>query len=76
MSAVRSPSTGSPGVRRRRADGRGARHRPPGRPGLTNRQVAQRVHLSPHTVTYHLRRICGKLGIRSRIELARHVYDG
>ncbi|MFJ2647963.1 LuxR C-terminal-related transcriptional regulator [Streptomyces sp. NPDC087420] len=43
--------------------------------GLTNRQVAQRVHLSPHTVNYYLRRIYGKLGIRSRIELARHLHD-
>ena len=43
--------------------------------GLTNRQVAQRVRLSPHTVNYYLRRIYGKLGIRSRVELARHVHD-
>ncbi|MFB7292244.1 LuxR C-terminal-related transcriptional regulator [Actinacidiphila glaucinigra] len=43
--------------------------------GLTNRQVAQRVHLSPHTVNYYLRRIYRKLGIRSRIELARRLPD-
>ncbi|MFF4755419.1 LuxR C-terminal-related transcriptional regulator [Streptomyces sp. NPDC002514] len=43
--------------------------------GLTNRQVAQRVHLSPHTVNYYLRRIYRKLGIRSRIELARRIAD-
>ncbi|MFJ1598205.1 LuxR C-terminal-related transcriptional regulator [Streptomyces sp. NPDC088261] len=43
--------------------------------GLTNRQVAQHVHLSPHTVNYYLRRIYGKLGIRSRVELARHIHD-
>ncbi|GHE95997.1 helix-turn-helix transcriptional regulator [Streptomyces fumanus] len=43
--------------------------------GLTNRQVAQRVHLSPHTVNYHLRRIYGKLDIRSRVALARYVHD-
>ncbi|NUQ99865.1 MAG: helix-turn-helix transcriptional regulator, partial [Streptomyces sp.] len=43
--------------------------------GLTNRQVAQRVHLSPHTVNYYLRRIYGKLGIRSRVALARYVHD-
>lgn len=40
--------------------------------GLTNRQVAERVFLSPHTVNYYLRRIFGKLGIRSRVELARY----
>ncbi|WP_331764705.1 LuxR family transcriptional regulator [Streptomyces anthocyanicus] len=43
--------------------------------GLTNRKVAQRVHLSPHTVNYYLRRIYRKLGIRSRIELARRLPD-
>jgi DNA-binding CsgD family transcriptional regulator len=39
--------------------------------GMTNRQVANRVCLSPHTVNYHLRRIFRKLDIRSRVELAR-----
>ncbi|MEV4807752.1 LuxR C-terminal-related transcriptional regulator [Nonomuraea sp. NPDC049421] len=39
--------------------------------GLTNQQIASRVSRSPHTVNYHLRRIFKKLGIRSRIELAR-----
>jgi DNA-binding CsgD family transcriptional regulator len=43
--------------------------------GLTNRQVAQRVHLSPHTVNYYLRRIYTKLGIHSRVALARYVHD-
>jgi DNA-binding CsgD family transcriptional regulator len=37
---------------------------------LTNRQIAQRVFLSPHTVNYYLRRIFKKLGINSRVELA------
>jgi DNA-binding CsgD family transcriptional regulator len=37
---------------------------------LTNRQVATRVFLSPHTVNYHLRTIFHKLGIASRIQLA------
>lgn len=40
--------------------------------GLTNRQVARRVSLSPHTVNYHLRAVFRKLGIRTRVELARH----
>jgi ATP/maltotriose-dependent transcriptional regulator MalT len=39
--------------------------------GLTNRQIAKRVYLSPHTVNYHLRQIFRKLGITSRVELAR-----
>jgi len=37
---------------------------------LTNRQIAHRVFLSPHTVNYHLRQIFRKLGINSRVELA------
>ncbi|MFF3330848.1 LuxR C-terminal-related transcriptional regulator [Streptomyces sp. NPDC002888] len=38
--------------------------------GLTNRQIATRVFLSPHTINYYLRRIFRKLGIASRVELA------
>jgi DNA-binding NarL/FixJ family response regulator len=39
--------------------------------GGTNRQVAEQLFLSPHTVNSHLRHAFSKLGIRSRIELAR-----
>jgi DNA-binding CsgD family transcriptional regulator len=39
--------------------------------GMTNRQIAKRVHLSAHTVNYHLRKIYRKLGINTRVELAR-----
>ncbi|QKW32427.1 AAA family ATPase (plasmid) [Nocardiopsis flavescens] len=42
--------------------------------GLTNRQVAGRMFLSPHTVGFHLRQIYRKLGIHSRVDLARHVH--
>ncbi|GAA4559697.1 helix-turn-helix transcriptional regulator [Planotetraspora kaengkrachanensis] len=38
---------------------------------LTNRQVAAQMFLSPHTVSTHLRHVFGKLGIASRVELAR-----
>ncbi|MGH8903761.1 MAG: helix-turn-helix transcriptional regulator [Egibacteraceae bacterium] len=40
--------------------------------GLTNRQVASQMFLSPHTVGFHLRQIFRKLGINSRVDLARH----
>jgi len=38
--------------------------------GATNRQAAERLFLSPHTVSTHLRHAFDKLGIRSRVELA------
>lgn len=39
--------------------------------GLTNRQVAGRMFVSPHTVKFHLRQVFRKLEIVSRVELAR-----
>src|ERR1700721_1664212 len=39
--------------------------------GLSNRQVANRVFLSTHTVAFPLRPIFWKLGITSRVQLAR-----
>jgi DNA-binding CsgD family transcriptional regulator/tetratricopeptide (TPR) repeat protein len=39
--------------------------------GLTNREVAERLFVSPHTVSSHLRHVFSKLGITSRVELAR-----
>jgi DNA-binding CsgD family transcriptional regulator len=41
--------------------------------GLTNRQVAEQLFISPHTVDSHIRHIFGKLGINRRVELARLV---
>jgi DNA-binding CsgD family transcriptional regulator len=41
--------------------------------GLTNRQAAERLFLSRHTVDFHLRQIFLKLNIRSRVELTRVV---
>jgi DNA-binding CsgD family transcriptional regulator len=38
--------------------------------GRTNREIAQTLFLSVHTVEDNLRRVYGKLGIRSRTELA------
>jgi DNA-binding NarL/FixJ family response regulator len=39
--------------------------------GVTNREVAEHLHLSTRTVDHHMRNIFVRLGIRSRIELAK-----
>jgi len=41
--------------------------------GLTNRQIADQTFVSTHTVAFHLRQIYRKLGVTSRVELARLV---
>jgi DNA-binding CsgD family transcriptional regulator len=43
--------------------------------GLNNRQVAARMYISAHTVAHHLRQAFRKLGIASRVELARIVIE-
>jgi len=39
--------------------------------GLSNRDVANQVFLSTHTVAFHLRHVFWKLGVSSRVQLAR-----
>ncbi|MEV6330226.1 LuxR C-terminal-related transcriptional regulator [Streptomyces sp. NPDC051909] len=41
--------------------------------GATNREIAIRMSLSPRTIDHHLRGIYARLGISSRVELARLV---
>ncbi|TLZ37999.1 MAG: response regulator transcription factor, partial [Gammaproteobacteria bacterium] len=36
--------------------------------GLSNKEVARRLHISEHTVKYHLSSVFGKLGASSRTE--------
>ncbi|HEV2637402.1 MAG TPA: LuxR C-terminal-related transcriptional regulator [Actinocrinis sp.] len=38
--------------------------------GFTNRQAADQLYLSRHTIAFHLRKIFRKLGVASRVQLA------
>jgi DNA-binding CsgD family transcriptional regulator len=39
--------------------------------GLTNREVGERLFISPHTVNTHLRQVFAKLEANSRVDLTR-----
>jgi DNA-binding CsgD family transcriptional regulator len=41
--------------------------------GMSNREVAERLFVSPHTVSGHLRHVFAKLEVNSRVELTRLV---
>jgi DNA-binding CsgD family transcriptional regulator len=43
--------------------------------GATNRTAAEQLYLSPHTVSSHLRSAFAKLGITSRVQLARVLQE-
>jgi DNA-binding CsgD family transcriptional regulator/tetratricopeptide (TPR) repeat protein len=43
--------------------------------GLNNRQIANRMYVSVHTVAFYMRQIFRKLSIGSRVELARIVVE-
>lgn len=43
--------------------------------GLTTTEVAERLFISPHTATTHLRHVYARLGVRSRAALTRALLD-
>ena len=43
--------------------------------GRTNRQIAESLFISPHTVNTHMRHVFEKLGINSRVQLTRFVRE-
>jgi DNA-binding CsgD family transcriptional regulator len=43
--------------------------------GLTNRDAAERLFVSPHTVGTHLRHVFTKLNVNSRVELTRMAME-
>ena len=43
--------------------------------GLTNAEIADRLHIRLSTVKTHLAGLMGKLGARNRVEIAMEAYE-
>ncbi len=42
--------------------------------GLTNKEIAQKLHLSPYTVKNHVHNILEKLALSTRVQIAKHAH--
>jgi DNA-binding NarL/FixJ family response regulator len=43
--------------------------------GLSNKEIAERVHLATHTVKSHVHNVLQKLALHSRLQLAAYVHQ-
>jgi NarL family two-component system response regulator LiaR len=43
--------------------------------GLSNKEIAQQVHLTTHTVKSHVHNILEKLALHSRLQLAAYAHN-
>ncbi len=44
--------------------------------GLTNKEIAQKIHVSTYTVKSHIHNIMEKLALHTRLEIAKYSYTG
>jgi len=42
--------------------------------GATNKEIAQRLHLSTYTVKSHVHNILEKLALHTRVQIAKHAH--
>jgi DNA-binding NarL/FixJ family response regulator len=42
--------------------------------GLTNKEIAKRLHLSPYTIKSHVHNILEKLTLSTRVQIAKHTH--
>ena len=43
--------------------------------GFSNKEIAQKLHLSVHTVKSHVHNILAKLALNTRVQIARYAYQ-
>jgi len=42
--------------------------------GMTNKEIAQKLHLSPYTVKSHVHNILEKLALHTRVQIAKYAH--